>query len=641
MARYLPVFVAIFLLFSISCAKSGVSAAGDSTPDGSTVGADLGGDPAGDTLSPDSADPTPDADEPGEEISEVFVPEPVADKDNDGREDGQDNCPDVPNPDQWDSDGDGIGDACALQEGTSAAPFIIPGNPTAGTFQDQRDTCASTSSAFSSYPPATQNESGPEVVYILHVKKRTEVRAQIASPEPDGVDIDLHLVSSLDPLTLIVRDDKAITAIVEAGTYYLVLDTYGGAQNCGNYQLSVTLETLDGGTVADPILPGGELGTPLVLPFWYEDSRSTTTAPSNVFSSYPPNESNECGGEYVYRFSVDKEVRLAAVLRTPEPVGVDVDVHLLSSLEPPTLIGRGNRSVYAILTPGTYFIVIDTYCGADGKPKSGEYHLSLSVRERGASDPKLFNPYILAAVDYIYANYGLLGYDAGVLTHDIEYGTKGTITKSKGAKTMCVAAVMEVMLVAMQLYAEDTGDQTVWDFLPIASWQTLNSSHIKAHIWVNPDLDSSGTADALVHFGMGERIKFEELKPGSFININRTTGTGHAVVFISFIDQYGNEFERWHDKIVGFKYFSSQGGYDEGAGGMDYRYAIFDKYGSPPMPYKRDLKIIYSTNQDWLNTGMMWRPANWVHISQKPHPNEGQLQLEFDPIYFDGKTADD
>src|SRR5581483_5894066 len=34
------------------------------------------------------------------------------DHDGDGVPDGLDNCPAVPNPDQADSDGDGVGDAC-------------------------------------------------------------------------------------------------------------------------------------------------------------------------------------------------------------------------------------------------------------------------------------------------------------------------------------------------------------------------------------------------------------------------------------------------------------------------------------------------------------------------------------------------
>ena len=36
----------------------------------------------------------------------------VTDTDNDGIADGLDNCIDVPNPDQADTDGNGVGDAC-------------------------------------------------------------------------------------------------------------------------------------------------------------------------------------------------------------------------------------------------------------------------------------------------------------------------------------------------------------------------------------------------------------------------------------------------------------------------------------------------------------------------------------------------
>ncbi len=41
-----------------------------------------------------------------------LVGPPPADRDNDGVPDDTDNCPDVPNADQMDSDNDGIGDAC-------------------------------------------------------------------------------------------------------------------------------------------------------------------------------------------------------------------------------------------------------------------------------------------------------------------------------------------------------------------------------------------------------------------------------------------------------------------------------------------------------------------------------------------------
>ena len=114
-----------------------------------------------------------------------------------------------------------------------------------------------------------------------------------------------------------------------------------------------------------------------------------------------------------------------------------------------------------------------------------------------------------------------------------------------------------------------------------------------------------------LHFGMGETVPFEQLHPGAFINVNRTNGTGHAVVFLAFIDAAGREYEAWNQDVIGFTYFSAQGGADVGAGGLDFRYAVFSRHGSPPMPYRRDLNIIYSTNQRLLNTGEMWAPGRW------------------------------
>lgn len=45
-------------------------------------------------------------------LTATKVDDPSSDGDGDGVPDAEDNCPDVPNPDQADGDGDGIGDAC-------------------------------------------------------------------------------------------------------------------------------------------------------------------------------------------------------------------------------------------------------------------------------------------------------------------------------------------------------------------------------------------------------------------------------------------------------------------------------------------------------------------------------------------------
>jgi hypothetical protein len=202
---------------------------------------------------------------------------------------------------------------------------------------------------------------------------------------------------------------------------------------------------------------------------------------------------------------------------------------------------------------------------------------------------------------------------------------------------------------AMQLYADSTGDLTVWDFLPKESWERLRAQDIRAHIWVNHELDSWGTADALRHYGMGENIPFEELLPGGVINLNRTTGTGHAVVFLAFIDEDGNEYDTHNANVIGFKYFSSQGGYATGTGGFDFRYAIFEtetyaRDGYPEMPYKRDVNVIRSDNQQYLNTGMMFHPDNWMPTAKRSALKtitDGPNVSFFDALYFDGRTIDD
>jgi len=455
---------------------------------------------------PDASRPRKDGAPPSKKDGGI-APPPAKDGDKDGVADGKDNCPKVKNPGQADHDSDGVGDACTKQDGTLAHPFIITTTGGHQVYADARSTAASSSSAVDTYPPSTADESGKEYFYSFGIKQKARFSAEVSKPEPSGVDIDVHLLSSLKPLTLIKRDDAV---------------------------------------------------------------------------------------------------------------------------------------VHATLTPGVYYLSLDSFKG-----KVGSYTLDVTFRPHSVAPKDLFNAYLLKAVSQLKATHGLLGYDAAALTHDINYGGKGTIKATKPPRTMCVAAVLEVMLTAMQIYAKETGDQTVFDFLPVKSWQTLYTSHLRAHVWVNGKINAGGTADAVRHFGMGMTVPFEELSPGSLINLNRTSGSGHAVIFLAFIDSKGKEYSKHNPNIIGFKYFSSQGGFATGAGGLDYRYAIFSKYGSPPMPYKRDLKVVYSSKQTYLNTGVMYAPKRWLRTSwSQVAPNPAApprpvLRSRFDAAYFAPLTADD
>lgn len=274
-------------------------------------------------------------------------------------------------------------------------------------------------------------------------------------------------------------------------------------------------------------------------------------------------------------------------------------------------------------------------------PASPVPAVSVPLRPEAPAAAKYFNAYVLKAIAYLSANYGLLGYDINsILTHDIQYHTYGVITARHAPLTMCVAAQMEIILTSFDIYAKETGDYSVYDYLPKRSFEGLNETDLKGHIWVNPAFNANGTADALINFGMGERRQFENLTPGDFVNINRTTKTGHAVTFMGYINNTGKVLPKYDASVIGFKYFSSQGRAAAGEGGFDYRYAVFSKFGCPDnMPGKRDCNVIYSTDQKMLNTGTMLSPAFWTHIM--PHAANATESTVLNRGFFNGITTDD
>jgi len=376
--------------------------------------------------------------------------------------------------------------------------------------------------------------------------------------------------------------------------------------------------------------------------FTYSVTRDTTGSPSDAVDKYPPSTVDESGPEHFYVFRLKEAARVTAEVRAPEPTGVDIDVHLLKALSPLELLERSNLVTYGALAPGVYYLSLDSCKGL-----AGPYNLDVAVRPTEVQATETFNAYVLKAVKQLASDYGLLGYDDVALTHDLDYGGLGVIKATAPPRTMCVAAMLEVLVTAMQIYAQERKDASVFDFLPVKSWQSLSSPYIRAHLWVNPTINARGSADALRHFGMGMTVPFKELTPGSFINLNRTTGTGHAVVFLSFIDIKGTELPAWSPAVVGFKYFSSQGGFNAGAGGLDYRYAVFEQHGAPTMPYKSDIHVIESEDQLYLNTGIVYSPSLWLATTwSRPVSNTSDrmpfaiVESVFDAKYMSGVTLE-
>jgi hypothetical protein len=227
-----------------------------------------------------------------------------------------------------------------------------------------------------------------------------------------------------------------------------------------------------------------------------------------------------------------------------------------------------------------------------------------------------FNSYIVQAVNLVAAHYTAEGYGQSAYTHKLKYGPYEIPAGPKAPQTMCVAAVAEVIITALNLYMEESRDYGPATYLTADGWSRLRPADIKAHIWVDRHLQSYGTADALSTFGVGHHLPFTQLTPGSFVNLNRTNGGGHAVVFMAYIDNQGRELPAYSDEVAGLKYFSSQGRSGAPGSGFGFKYGFFNVAGKPYCPKlgggKRvDCGIIYSFSQHLLNSGYMLVPRAW------------------------------
>ncbi len=122
----------------------------------------------------------------------------------------------------------------------------------------------------------------------------------------------------------------------------------------------------------------GTFDAPIVIgAFPFHDARDTTSAASSDVDSYAcAPDTDESGPEFVYTFTVTERGSLAAHVVDDAQNGVDVDVHLLDGPTGDACLARANNDLDAVLDPGSYFLVVDTYF-AGGAPQAGPYVLDV------------------------------------------------------------------------------------------------------------------------------------------------------------------------------------------------------------------------------------------------------------------------
>jgi formylglycine-generating enzyme required for sulfatase activity len=339
-----------------------------------------------------------------------------------------------------------------------------------------------------------------------------------------------------------------------------------------------------------------ELNTP-ALPFLYTDSKDTNNAPNDCFDKYPDNATKEYGKEYIYHFKTTKKVNAKFYIKTPEPNSTDIDLQLFKtlSINSPGLIQRNDKEIEVTLEPGEYYLSLDSY-GAEGATYEGAYHLTIDLKENIpiASTGKLLNPYMINAANYMNSNYHKKGYDLNSnYTHDLYYKGRGTssivamtgpVNPVTGGQTytQCIGAVHEALLISMKEYYDETSDPKTYSTYTPAKW----FGAMQAVLYQHDGVISKGITTHIKNYKMGRVLSsLSEATPGTAIHIDRDvcngSGGGHSVVFVSFIDKYGNEYTTYptSKEVVGFKYISANGsGYKQTTKGVYPKYAILKKY---------------------------------------------------------------
>lgn len=255
--------------------------------------------------------------------------------------------------------------------------------------------------------------------------------------------------------------------------------------------------------------------------------------------------------------------------------------------------------------------------------------------------------------------------DYGPMQGAIKAATPIRATDSKGNfleptathKTMCNAAVMETIVEAINLYASDHAGWTPGSVIPVDSWNKKGFAGLKSHLFtedltdyhplgplkakarkekkkfeIQPSLlkeiedfhSDLGMAFALEKFGIGRKVDFKAAKPGDIMTFDRTDDSiegpkysGHSVVFLGYVTRDQSLTPKYDaNEVVGFKYFSSQGGPTKGTGGLSEKWAYFK--GFCP------IRINYSLPVTEGSRGCKDRIDNAENRAKRPLEKAGQ-----------------
>ncbi len=240
--------------------------------------------------------------------------------------------------------------------GSHTQPYIV------NRFPFSKDsTTINKESKFNGYNCSASIQTGPEEVYQINIIEKGKLTVNVT--DGSGVDIDIHLLSALDNNSCLTRHDTHFEYDVDAGTYYIIADTWNGDNYAGDYKINISFEK---------IVISGSHETPYEINSFTFTNNSTTVDKQSRFNSYNCSTADESGAEEVYKVTVSEAGELNVTINDGSDYIVDLDVHLLSTLDNNSCLVRADNSFNYEVTPGTYYIVVDSYKG-----KVGSYNITV------------------------------------------------------------------------------------------------------------------------------------------------------------------------------------------------------------------------------------------------------------------------
>jgi formylglycine-generating enzyme len=153
-----------------------------------------------------------------------------------------------------DTDIDSDADADSAVAGSWDDPIVIDALPF--TFLgDTREAPAREADAYAPCAPST-DESGGEFVFELTLAAATRLRVAVDDVAGDSVDIDVHVLDAPTPDACVARNNMAVVVELEAGTWWIVADTWvnaSGTELAGPFELQVAAVAEPGDCLTSPI----------------------------------------------------------------------------------------------------------------------------------------------------------------------------------------------------------------------------------------------------------------------------------------------------------------------------------------------------------------------------------------------------